>query len=340
MVIIPPDDCSDGHTDAHHVAGIWEKSGDLAVRPLATDDAIDWQAKPSALPMDDFEAALESGRVGYLTKQFTRPLPGQFAPSLEGVREARQKAEERLLAASARNTHISATTNWPTRPRNSRDLLDSIDMAKKPSTDTLVLFVRHGRTPTTGQVLPGRTKGLHLSDIGQQQAKEVAVRITESIKSIDAIYTSPLERCRETAAPLARETGLRAVAEKGLLECDFGDWTGAELKKLHKLPEWKSLQTTPSQFRFPNGESFLEMQARVSSAVARIHTEHPGKTVVLFSHADPIKAALMSAMGTPLDMFQRISVSPCSVSAVLYGSSTPAVLTVNAVDNLGTLQPS
>jgi probable phosphomutase (TIGR03848 family) len=213
-------------------------------------------------------------------------------------------------------------------------------MAKKPSADTLVLFVRHGRTPTTGQVLPGRAKGLHLSDEGQLQAKEVATRIVSSMKSVDAIYTSPLERCRETAAPLARETGLRARVEKGLLECDFGDWTGAQLKSLYKLPEWKVVQQAPSQFRFPNGESFLEMQARVTDAVARIHTEHPGQTVVLFSHADPIKSVLVTAMGTPMDMFQRISVSPCSVSAVLYGSTSPTVLTVNAVEQLGSLQPS
>jgi probable phosphomutase (TIGR03848 family) len=213
-------------------------------------------------------------------------------------------------------------------------------MAKKPSTDTLVLFVRHGRTPSTGKILPGRAKGLHLSDEGQQQAKAVAARITASLTNIDAIYTSPLERCRETAKPLAQEIGQKAIPEKGLLECDFGDWTGAELKKLAKLPEWKIVQNTPSQFRFPNGESFLEMQARITSTVSRICEEHPGQTVVLFSHADPIKAAIATAMGTPLDMFQRFTVSPCSTTAVLYGASAPVVLTVNAVEDLGTLKPS
>jgi probable phosphomutase (TIGR03848 family) len=213
-------------------------------------------------------------------------------------------------------------------------------MAKKPSQDTLVLFVRHGRTPTTGQVLPGRAKGLHLSDVGHQEAKNVAARIAGSLERVDAIYTSPLERCRQTAAPLARETGVKAIADKGLLECDFGDWTGAQLKTLAKLPEWKVVQSAPSQFRFPNGESFLEVQARIASTITRIRAEHQGQTVVLFSHADPIKTALVSALGMPLDMFQRISVSPCSVSAVLYGASSPVVLTVNAVENLGTLRPS
>lgn len=209
-----------------------------------------------------------------------------------------------------------------------------------PKTSTLVLFVRHGKTPTTGAILPGRAKGLHLSDIGEQQAKDLAARITSSIEHIDAIYTSPLERCKETAAPLATATRLKPITNKGLIECEFGDWTGAKLKDLAKLPEWKRVQNTPSQFRFPSGESFLEMQARITDAISRIHADHPGQVVVVFSHADPIKAALASALGTPLDLFQRITVSPCSVSAVLYGSSTPAVLTVNAVSDLGTLQPS
>jgi len=212
-------------------------------------------------------------------------------------------------------------------------------MAEKPSSDTLVLFVRHGRTPTTGEVLPGRTRGLHLSDVGRGQAKAVAARLAAAL-DIDAIYTSPLERCRETAEPLAQEVALQATIDEGLIECDFGDWTGATLKTLGALPEWKLVQNTPSQFRFPNGESFLEMQARITDTVTRICIQHPGQTVVVFSHADPIKAAIATAMGTSLDMFQRFSVSPCSTSAVLYGASSPVVLTVNAIEDLGTLKPS
>ena len=103
-----------------------------------------------------------------------------------------------------------------------------------PPSSTLVLLVRHGQTPTTGKILPGRAAGLHLADIGIKQAQAVAERIA-GIKKVDAIYASPLERARETAAPIAAALGLRTKIDKGLLECEFGDWTGAELSKLMNL---------------------------------------------------------------------------------------------------------
>src|SRR5689334_17309910 len=101
---------------------------------------------------------------------------------------------------------------------------------------TRVILVRHGQTPTTGKVLPGRAKGLHLADKGQEQAEAVAARLA-GLQKVAAVYASPLERTRETAAPIARALGLRVRPNRGLLECDFGAWTGAELKKLMKLPE-------------------------------------------------------------------------------------------------------
>ena len=211
---------------------------------------------------------------------------------------------------------------------------------QKPPTHTLVLLVRHGQTPTTGSTLPGRAPGLHLADAGREQAEAVAARIAE-LPKVDAVYASPLERTRETAAPIAKALGLRTKAEKGLLECDFGDWTGKKLKDLMKLPEWKTVQRYPSGFRFPGGESFAEMQARITGALQRIASDHPGQVVVAVSHADPIKAAVAAALGTHLDLFQRIVVSPCSVTAIAYGPEGPIVLTVNSVTgSLGTLVPS
>ena len=209
----------------------------------------------------------------------------------------------------------------------------------KPPPPTLALFVRHGHTPTTGKVLPGRAKGLHLADAGRAQADAVAERLV-ALRKVDAVYASPLERARETAAAIARRLGLRVSVDKGLLECDFGDWTGAELKALRKLPEWRAVQRHPSGFRFPNGESFLEMQARVSGAVNRLRARHPGGTIVLVSHADPIKAAVADAAGTPLDLFQRLVISPCSVSAVAYADTGPIVLTVNSLADLTELKAS
>ena len=204
----------------------------------------------------------------------------------------------------------------------------------------MILMVRHGRTPTTGKVLPGRAKGLHLSDDGVAEAKRVAERIAE-MKKVAAIYASPLERTRETAAPIAKALGLNVVTHKGLLECDFGGWTGASLSSLMKKKEWTTVQRAPSSFRFPEGESFTEMQTRMVSALDDIRRAHPGKVVVCVSHADPIKAALAHAMGTHLDLFQRIVVSTCSVSAVAYAETGPVVLTVNSTGgSLAELRPS
>ncbi|HVX17624.1 MAG TPA: MSMEG_4193 family putative phosphomutase [Acidimicrobiales bacterium] len=215
---------------------------------------------------------------------------------------------------------------------------------RAPSRDgtkpTLVLLVRHGQTPTTGSVLPGRAKGLHLADKGREQAARAGERIA-ALRKVAAVYASPLERTKETAAPIATATGNRVRVDRGLLECDFGDWTGKELKALMKLPEWKAVQRYPSGFRFPGGESFAEMQTRIVGALQGLVAAHPGETVVAVSHADPIKAAVAHALGTHLDLFQRIVVSPCSVTAVAYGPTGPVVLAVNSTgDDLSTLVPS
>jgi probable phosphoglycerate mutase len=192
-----------------------------------------------------------------------------------------------------------------------------------------VLLVRHGQTPTTGANLPGRAKGLHLSDRGTEQAEAVADRISR-LDHVAAVYSSPLERTRETAAPIARAVGVRPRVDRGLLECDFGDWTGRALKDLRKLPEWRTVQRYPSGFRFPDGESFVEMQTRMTATLQRLVARHRGQTVVAVSHADPIKAAVADALGTHLDLFQRIVIGPCSVTAIWYTNDGPAVLATNS----------
>ena len=209
-----------------------------------------------------------------------------------------------------------------------------------PPSSTLFLLVRHGLTPTTGKVLTGRAAGLHLAEAGQAQANAAAERIA-ALSRVDAVYASPLERARETAAPIAKAKGLRVHIDKGLLECDFGEWTGEELKKLMKLPEWGTVIRTPSTFRFPGGESFNEMQVRIVSAIDRLRAVHKGGVVVCVSHADPIKAAVAHAMGTHIDLFQRIVISPCSVTAIAYSPGGPVVLTVNSTGgSLAELRPS
>lgn len=203
---------------------------------------------------------------------------------------------------------------------------------------TTVLLVRHGVTSTTGKVLPGRAPGLHLSDIGTSQAEAVAERLAPLRPK--AIYASPLERTRETAAPIARLLKKKTVIHKGLVECDFGDWTGKSLASLSRKKEWTSVQSAPSTFRFPHGESFAEMQQRVWLTLEELANRHSGSTIVAVSHADPIKAAVTYAQGVPLDLFQRTVISPCSVTAVVLGSGRPTVLCVNSLGNLSELRPS
>lgn len=217
---------------------------------------------------------------------------------------------------------------------------------------TVILLVRHGQTPTTGQVLPGRAPGLHLSERGREQAERVAERL--SVMPLSAVYSSPLERTLQTAAPTAQRAGVAVQEDPGLLEGEFGDWTGAKLTELAKLAQWRTVHQRPADFRFPNGESFVEIRDRMAATLARIRREHPGGTVVCFSHADPIRITVSEALGSPLNAFQRISISPCSVSAIAYpqpqGNNDDAVqppddhqrvLTVNSThDSLADLRPS
>jgi broad specificity phosphatase PhoE len=222
---------------------------------------------------------------------------------------------------------------------------------------TLVLLVRHGATETTGKELPGRAPGLHLSDTGRRQAEDVAGRISAMAQPppndlpkgngqrpkpprVAAVYASPLERTRETAAPIAEALGLDVVPDEGLLELDMGEWTGMELKAAMKRKEWATIQRYPSGFAFPGGESFLAMQTRMVSTLDRLRVAHPGETVVAVSHADPIRAAVAHAMGTHLDLFQRVVVSPCSLTAIAYGDSGPIVLKVNDTGTGGPLVAS
>ena len=214
-------------------------------------------------------------------------------------------------------------------------------MASKTLKPTMVLFVRHGQTPTTGAVLPGRAPGLHLSERGREQAEQAAARIVAlGADRIGAVYASPMERARETAAPIARAVGRRVRVLDGLNECDFGQWTGRRLSDLRRRRDWRQVQRSPSSFRFPGGESFAEMQTRITGAVQSLAARHPGSTVVAVSHADTIKAAVSHASGAHLDMFQRIVVSPCSITAILYSTDGPVVLAVNSTSDLKSLVPS
>jgi probable phosphoglycerate mutase len=198
---------------------------------------------------------------------------------------------------------------------------------------TTILLVRHGQTPTTGRLLPGQAPGLHLSDEGKKQAEAAAARIAK-LKRVTAIYASSLERARETAMPIARVRSLAVRIERGLMDLDVGRWTGERLDKVSKRPEWSTVQRHPSGFRFPDGESFMEMQTRMTDTLARLVERHRGGVVIAVSHADPIKAALAHALGMHLDLFQRLNVAPGSITTIAYASGPPMVLGMNSLGDL------
>jgi probable phosphomutase (TIGR03848 family) len=181
----------------------------------------------------------------------------------------------------------------------------------------LLLLLRHAVTEHTGARLSGWTPGLHLSEQGREQAAALAGRLGPV--PLDALYASPLERCQETAAVLAEARGLKVETLEELGEVRYGDWTGRTLKELAREPLWKVVQATPSAARFPDGESLYEMQARAVQATERLRAAHPGQTVAVCSHADVIKALTCHYLGMHLDLFQRVVVSPASVTAIAFG---------------------
>lgn len=201
---------------------------------------------------------------------------------------------------------------------------------------TIVLLIRHGRTAAnTGGILAGRSPGVELDPVGQEQVAEVGRRLAGV--PLRAVVTSPLRRCRQTAqAVLAGRTdGVTPVTDAGLVECGYGDWTGRTLASLSKDKLWATVQTQPSAVRFPGGEAMTEMSARAVATVrgwdAKLAAEHGEHAVwAAVSHGDVIKAILADALGMHLDSFQRILVDPASVSVVRYTATRPYVVSLNS----------
>jgi probable phosphomutase (TIGR03848 family) len=198
---------------------------------------------------------------------------------------------------------------------------------------TLVLVVRHGLTASTGTALTGWTPGISLDDRGRAQAAALGARLAEV--AVDAIVSSPLDRCRETAEAIAAARGwppLDVRVDERVGECHYGDWTGQPLRRLAKDPLWRVVQAHPSAVRFPgrDGESMLGMQARAVGAV-RDWNERLGRKAVyvVCSHGDVIKSILADSLGMHLDMCQRIQVDPCSLSVIRYTPVRPFVLRMN-----------
>jgi probable phosphomutase (TIGR03848 family) len=198
-----------------------------------------------------------------------------------------------------------------------------------------VILVRHGRTTANADgVLAGRTPGVRLDGVGRDQAARMAERL--AVVPLVGVVSSPLERCRQTSRMiLDRQPDSPATSiEKGITECDYGEWQGRALSELAKEKLWSVVQTQPSAATFPGGESLAAMQARAVAAVRRhdaaFESRHGRNAVwVAVSHGDIIKSILADALGMHLDLFQRIGVAPASVSIVRYGASRPEVISTN-----------
>ncbi|MTB89113.1 MSMEG_4193 family putative phosphomutase [Aeromicrobium senzhongii] len=207
----------------------------------------------------------------------------------------------------------------------------------------IVLLVRHGRsTANTSGTLAGRLPGVHLDDTGREQVARTGLRLADA--PVVEVVTSPLERCRETAAAITAHHDLEPVVDEALTECGYGQWQGRALKELADEELWKTVQQHPSAAVFPGGEGLAAMQARGVAAIrghdARIEAAHGPQAVwVAVSHGDVIKAVLADALGMHLDLFQRLHVDPASVSIVRYGTRRPDVVAVNtAAGDLAWLQ--
>jgi probable phosphoglycerate mutase len=192
---------------------------------------------------------------------------------------------------------------------------------------TRFLLIRHAAIDGLGERIAGRMAGVALNAGGREQAARLARRLAG--ESIDAIYSSPQLRCTETAQTVAIVLGLKVQIAEQLDEIDFGDWTGKSYEELKLLPEWRAFNALHSSIRIPNGELLLEVQARVVGRMSRLCADHPGRTVALVSHGDPIRLALAHQLGMPIDFLMRFEIGPAAISAVELHAETPRVLYVN-----------
>lgn len=179
-----------------------------------------------------------------------------------------------------------------------------------------LLLLRHAVTGETGQRLTGRLPDVHLSDDGVRMAESLADRLSEA--SLAGVYSSPIERCRETAQIVARPQGRRVAIRKAFIEADYGAWSGRTLASLRRLKAWGDLMAEPARFRFPDGETLQEVQTRAVAGVQALVDGHrPRDVVAVCSHADVIRVILAHYLGMPIDLVHRLDVRPASISTVV-----------------------
>jgi len=190
----------------------------------------------------------------------------------------------------------------------------------------LIYLLRHAHSEANGAgILAGRASGVRLSEIGRRQADEIAMKLAR--EEFSAIYHSPMERCSQTIAPLAKRIGKRSRSIDEFIEMDYGKWTGRSLKELTKEPLWRDIKRRPSEVRFPSGESFRGAQRRIIRGLNAITRRHPKGKILVVSHGDIIKLAIQETLAGDLDKFQRIVIDPASLSVLNWKERT--VVSIN-----------
>ena len=193
----------------------------------------------------------------------------------------------------------------------------------------MFFLVRHAAHELVDRVLCGRMTGVSLGEAGRAQARRVAERLARD--PIAAVHTSPLERAQETAAAIGDRLQLQPEIHDAINEIDVGEWSGRTFEELREDPRWHAWNSARAVSRPPRGESMLEVQARVVGHLERARAEHPERAVVLVTHSDVIKAALLYCLGMPLDGYRRFDISPASISALVIGDWGAKVITMNEV---------
>lgn len=193
---------------------------------------------------------------------------------------------------------------------------------------TTLYLIRHAHCDHVGQRVVGRLPGIRLSAQGEREACELADRLA----SVDfaEIYSSPLERAMQTAELLARPRGLTVTTEPGLIELDYGDWTGLTLDEVRARPEWAGYTAARSRSVVPNGEGLAAVQARAVEAVVGIAARHPRETVAAVSHGDVIRAIVAEVACIPLDAIDRFELPPASVTVIEMGDGWRRLRALNA----------
>ncbi|MES2645837.1 MAG: histidine phosphatase family protein [Bacteroidota bacterium] len=192
---------------------------------------------------------------------------------------------------------------------------------------TRFLLVRHAATDAIGKWLSGRANGVHLNDAGRIQAQELAQQL--SALKLAAVYTSPLDRAIETAAPIASLQQVNAIEDEAFNEMDFGSWTNLPFEVLNELPAFRLFNSVRSLTRIPGGEMMAEAQARFIAGMQKLTSTYIGKTIAIVSHADLIRSVILFYAGIPLDLFHRIEISTASVSTIELYAETARITGVN-----------